>query len=357
MRSPTFSWPDWLAGLDNTLRQPVRLRIEGERVALPGPAMTPYLVGLLVLLGMLGTFLGMVVTLNGAVTALESTADLPTMRAALTAPVRGLGLSFGTSVAGVAASAMLGLVSALCRRERLQAAQGLDTLVATVLRGFSAAQQREDNAQALQRQAQALPALVDAVQRMTDRLGEHSLALHERLLAGQDRFHREAQAAYTGLAGAVEQSLKTSVADSSRQAAAAIQPVAEAALAGLAQQAARLQAALADTTATRLDGVAARFDSAVGSVTGTWAASLAEQQRSQAQWGSAVQAALAEVSGAFGQRAVALGLQYLQVIHAPHQGRDHDAVADDGRQTGYTVVIGKAKCHADGEQQGHLAKH
>ena len=93
---------DWLATLHPSLRNPVRLRVEGERIALPGPAMTPYLVGLLVLLGMLGTFVGMVVTLNGAVMALETTTDLPTIRAALAAPVKGLGLAFGTSVAGVA---------------------------------------------------------------------------------------------------------------------------------------------------------------------------------------------------------------------------------------------------------------
>ncbi|MCK6410727.1 MAG: helix-hairpin-helix domain-containing protein, partial [Thauera sp.] len=68
-----------------SLHNPVRLRIEGERSGLPGPAVTPYLVGLLVLLGMLGTFLGMVVTLNGAVLALESTTDLHTIRAALAA--------------------------------------------------------------------------------------------------------------------------------------------------------------------------------------------------------------------------------------------------------------------------------
>ena len=111
--------------------------------------MTPYLVGLLVLLGMLGTFLGMVVTLNGAVMALESTTDLPTIRAALAAPVKGLGLAFGTSVAGVAASAMLGLVSALCRRERLQAAQALDARIATSLRPFSLAHQREQTLESL----------------------------------------------------------------------------------------------------------------------------------------------------------------------------------------------------------------
>jgi hypothetical protein len=55
----------WLARLHPSLQNAVRLRIEGERVALPGPSLTPYLAGLLVLLGMLGTFLGMVVTLNG----------------------------------------------------------------------------------------------------------------------------------------------------------------------------------------------------------------------------------------------------------------------------------------------------
>ena len=91
-------------------------------MGLPGPALTPYLVGLLVMLGMLGTFLGMVVTLNGAVFALEGTSDLQAIRSAFAAPIKGLGLAFGTSVAGVASSAMLGLMSALSRRERMQAA-------------------------------------------------------------------------------------------------------------------------------------------------------------------------------------------------------------------------------------------
>jgi hypothetical protein len=101
-------------------------------------------VGLLVMLGMLGTFLGMVVTLNGAVFALEDTTDLPAIRSALAAPVKGLGLAFGTSVAGVAASAMLGLLSALSRRERMLTAQLLDTRIATVFRGFSLTQQRQE---------------------------------------------------------------------------------------------------------------------------------------------------------------------------------------------------------------------
>ncbi|KAF1045259.1 MAG: hypothetical protein GAK38_03097 [Xylophilus sp.] len=123
----------WLERLHASLRNAVRLRIEGQRVALPGPALAPALAGLLVLLGMLGTFLGMVVTLQGTGAALQSAADLQAVRASLSAPVRGLGLAFGASIAGVGASAMLGLMVALARRERQQAAQLLDARIADTL--------------------------------------------------------------------------------------------------------------------------------------------------------------------------------------------------------------------------------
>src|SRR5690606_21503690 len=116
---------EWLAQVPVALRQSVRLRVEGERTGLPGPSLTPYLAGLLVLLGMLGTFLGMVVTLRGTGAALEQASDLQAIRASLAVPVRGLGFAFGTSIAGVAGSAMLGLFSALCRRERQLVAQNL----------------------------------------------------------------------------------------------------------------------------------------------------------------------------------------------------------------------------------------
>ncbi|HEY0884934.1 MAG TPA: hypothetical protein VGE20_06620, partial [Ramlibacter sp.] len=147
----------WLERVPASLRNAVRLRIEEERGALPGPALTPYLVGLLVMLGMLGTFVGMIVTFQGAVFALEGSADLQAMRAALAEPIKGLGLSFGTSVAGVAASAMLGLMSAVSRRERLEVARQLDQRIATVLRPLSLSHQRRETFRALQAQAGALP--------------------------------------------------------------------------------------------------------------------------------------------------------------------------------------------------------
>ncbi len=61
----------WLARLHPSLRNATRERITGQRVGLPGPVFTPYLAGLLVMLGLLGTFMGMVETLQGAVLALE----------------------------------------------------------------------------------------------------------------------------------------------------------------------------------------------------------------------------------------------------------------------------------------------
>ena len=224
---------DWLCNVHTSLRNPVRLRIEGERLGLPGPALTPYLVGLLVMLGMLGTFLGMVVTLNGAVFALEGSADLSAMRAAFSAPIRGLGLAFGTSIAGVAASAMLGLMSALSRRERLQAGQLLDTAIATTLRKFSHTHQRQEAYKALQAQSGVLPAVADTLQQVMVQMERMSHQLNERLLSNQETFHAEVKTVYTDLASSVEQSLRDSLSQSAQLAAQSIKPVMEATMTSL----------------------------------------------------------------------------------------------------------------------------
>ena len=56
---PLAALADWLPKVPAGLRNAVRQRIEAERSAFPGLALTPYLIGLLVMLGMLGTFLGL----------------------------------------------------------------------------------------------------------------------------------------------------------------------------------------------------------------------------------------------------------------------------------------------------------
>ena len=250
---------EWLQQVPAALQNAVRLRIEGERVALPGPGITPYLVGLLVLLGMLGTFLGMVVTLNGAVLALESTTDLQTIRSALAAPVKGLGVAFGTSVAGVATSAMLGLISALCRRDRLQVGQLLDSRIAGVLRDFSLAHQRQETFKALQAQSQALPDLVGKLDAMMNQMAEQNRLLGERLLAGQESFHSEAKTLYTDLAQSVDQSLKASLKDSATVAAETIQPVVTATMTGIANETRDLHEKLFGTVQGQLEGIAGQL--------------------------------------------------------------------------------------------------
>lgn len=307
---PGAALAPWLVALDPSLHNAVRLRVEGERVAMPGPALTPYLTGLLVLLGMLGTFLGMVVTLKGTGLALENATDVEAIRASLAAPVKGLGLAFGTSVAGVAASAMLGLMSALVRRERQGASRQLDAVVATTLRTHSRAhqgeRQREQALQLLQAQSEAMPALVAQLQALVAQMAAQGQSLQDRLVAGQAAFHQETKQAYTGLAASVDQSLKASLADSARLAGAAIEPAVQATMAGLAKEAAVLRDALGAAAQQQLDGVTSRLDTLTATLSERWQAALAEQQRHGAALTHDLQAGLERFTGNADQRSATL---------------------------------------------------
>lgn len=297
---------EWLQKVPTALKNAVRLRIEGERVALPGPGITPYLVGLLVLLGMLGTFLGMVVTLNGAVLALESTTDLHTIRSALAAPVKGLGVAFGTSVAGVATSAMLGLISALCRRDRRQVGQLLDSKVASVLRGFSLTHQRQETFKALQAQSQALPELVGKLDAMMRQMADHHRQLGEQLLTGQQSFHAAAKSLYADLAQSVDQSLKTSLKDSATVAAQTIQPVVTATMASIAEETRGLHDKLFGTVERQLDGITGQFVQTVSTVSDTWTQALRRHEQATEAQHQQQQAALTAYANSFEQRSTAL---------------------------------------------------
>ncbi|MCR6475893.1 DUF802 domain-containing protein [Variovorax sp. ZS18.2.2] len=306
MTAPPASLGEWLDKLHPSLRNAVRLRIEGERVGLPGPSLTPYLAGLLVLLGMLGTFLGMVVTLNGTGTALESASDLQAMRASLAAPVKGLGVAFGTSLAGVATSATLGLLSALSRRDRMQAGQLLDARIATTLRVFSQAHQREESFKLLQRQGEAMPVLVDRLQLMMATMERQSQALNERLISSQDSFHGKAEAVYAGLASSVGQSLKEGLADSARIAGATIQPVVEATMAGIARETAALHATVEQGVQRQLDGLSTRFETNTTTVADIWKTALAGQQRTSEAQAKDLRTALDQFTQTFEQRSASL---------------------------------------------------
>ena len=265
---------DWLITLPAELQNPVRQRIEGEKTGLPGPALTPYLVGLLVMLGMLGTFLGMVVTLNGAVFALEGSSNVAGIRAAFSEPIKGLGLAFGTSVAGVATSAMLGLMSSLARRERAQASQALDTLTHSSLRGFSLTHQRQETFRALQQLSQALPQVVQQLEALMAQMAETSQQMNERLLANQQNFHSQVQTAYTGLAQSVDQSLRSSLSQSLQLASDGIRPVVQATMTQLTEQAQTMNERLLLNTQQQLGELQTQMAATAATVAQTSAQTL-----------------------------------------------------------------------------------
>lgn len=286
---------DWLNRLDLSLQNAVRLRIEGERVALPGPVFTPYLVGLLVMLGLLGTFVGMVVTLNGAVLALESTTELHAIREGLAAPIKGLGLAFGTSVAGVAASAMLGLMSTLSRRERVHATRELDHQIATTFRPFSLVHNRQETYKALQQQAQALPLLVDRLQQMGEQLANMGQQISHTLVDNQQQFHQGVQGVMTELARSVDGSLKQTLADSGRMAGESLAPIVTAAMQEITQQARSTQNDLRTATQEQL--------TALGTTASTLLADQARQDGERLQqWKGALDDVTRSLAAQFSQQ-------------------------------------------------------
>lgn len=232
LHEPIDDLSSWLQQLHPSLQNPTQARIEGERVGLPSPIVTPYLVGLLVMLGLLGTFVGMVDTLKGAVAALQGTNELEAIRAGLAAPIQGLGLAFGTSVAGVAASAMLGLMSTLSRRERMMATRQLDQHIAGSLKNFSLSYNRQQTYQALQQQADALPAVAETLHTLSRSIEQMGQQLAETLTTNQNQFQQNVEQHYQQLATNVEHKLQTAIeansrlaADTSKQCVDSIQPL------------------------------------------------------------------------------------------------------------------------------------
>ena len=332
-QQPLVDLGGWLERMHSSLRNPVRQRIDGERVPLPGPALAPYLVGLLVMLGMLGTFLGMVVTFNGAVFALEASSSLESIRAALAAPIKGLGLSFGTSVAGVAASAMLGLMSALCRRERLAALRTLDARIVSELRPFSAAHRRQEMFEALQAQAQAMPLIAERLQGLMEGLERRHEQLNGQLQDQQQVFHREAAAAYTQLATTVGASLHDSLGASARMAGETIRPVVEQAMATLAQEAERSHQRLREATGVQMHALTAQWESTARQVADTWTEALDRHTQTQDQQAVQLGSALQSITQTLEQRTTAL-LATLQETVAQSQAAQ--LAADQQRLAGWS---------------------
>ncbi|CAD2252981.1 DUF802 domain-containing protein [Xanthomonas arboricola pv. juglandis] len=316
---------EWLERLHPSLRNAVRLRIKGERVALPAPVLTPYLVGLLVLLGMLGTLLGMMATLKGTGFALQSATDLQAIRGSLAAPVEGLAFAFGTSIAGVATSAMLGLLSALCRRERLQAVQRLDLKIASELHPHSDAHQRGEVFKLQQQQSALMPTLIDRLQTLMRSIEQQSIAADERLAAQQAEFHARSEAAYARLATAMQQSLQSGVAESARAVGAALQPAMEATMTSIARDTAALHERLTHAVQQQLDGITSGFQHSANAAAAHWSSALAAQERAQQALDTRLQTTLEQITQQTTAVQDGVGTAVQQQLHALNDGFQHSA--------------------------------
>ncbi len=269
---------DWLLSVPTALRGAVQLRLQGMRVALPGLALAPAIAGLLVLLGMLGTFIGLVITLSSTASALGASADLAALRTALGAPIQGLGLAFSASVAGVAGSAMLGLMVALARRERAAAGALLDAALQGWLRPLTSAakQAKEQEAAAaaqLAREHQKQVELAALLQQFTGQIAE-------QLSAQNRQFHDETSKAYLALAQSVDATLRSSLNDAAKEAGAAMQTSAKSAMAGIASEAGALHERVGQVVSEQLSGLAAQFEAGAERMQHQQA--LAAQQQTEA---------------------------------------------------------------------------
>ncbi len=196
----------WMATLPLSWRSPVRERVEGRSMALPVLALTPYLVGLLVMLGMLGTFLGMLASLSGTAFALNSLNDIQGIRDAFARPIQGLGLAFGASVAGVATSALLGLMSTWVRRERAELWLRMDS-EAESLAMFSNRYRQIQQWEELLTNSRALPEWLSQMNVWMTRMQDLQSQLNEQWLARQSQHHQEIAQAHQVQALALSKAL------------------------------------------------------------------------------------------------------------------------------------------------------
>jgi hypothetical protein len=168
----------------------LRARLEQAPVPNLGESVAPFLTGLLVMLGLLGTLLGLFETVRGAGMALTSSTDVDALRRTLSAPIEGLTRSFGCSAAGISASAMLGLAVALVRRRESRVLRAVLAYASGPLRILSPLRRQARALEQLAGQGSALPdasVALDKVGKQLGALADRLVSLQETGLAAQQR--------------------------------------------------------------------------------------------------------------------------------------------------------------------------
>lgn len=179
----------------------LRARLEHAPSPSLGENTAPFLTGLLVMLGLLGTLLGLFQTVSGAGHALTASTDVDALRRSLSAPIDGLTRSFGCSAAGISASAMLGLALALVRRRENRMLRGVYNYATGPLRVQSPVRRQARALEQLVSQGQALPDATAALEGVGTKLGHLSnelVELQQTALKSQQRAFSELLAALRG---------------------------------------------------------------------------------------------------------------------------------------------------------------
>ncbi|MGH1373761.1 MAG: hypothetical protein ACRBBW_17095 [Cellvibrionaceae bacterium] len=280
VKEPVNDLESWLSRVDVGVRESTRLRVKGEHVGLPVPVLTPYLIGLLVMLGLLGTFIGMVDMLQGAVTALKGSTELEAVRAGLAEPIGGLGLAFGTSVAGVAASAALGLMSTLSRRDRLAASRYLDRKINQVFCEFSLLQKRERTFDILQTQSKLMPDVSQRLMQLSENLEAFCQDLGERLLENQKSFNDSVDRHFSGLTESVSQALSENLSANVRRSTEIVEPALVALTDQVAQQTQSTQKVLTQSVAEQIEKIGDTLQTQSDALAEHWQSGLEAQQQS-----------------------------------------------------------------------------
>lgn len=310
--NPVDHLETWLDRLDPSLRGAVRQRVEGERAGLPAPVLTPYLVGLLVMLGLLGTFVGMVDTLRGAVAALEGTTELIAIRQGLAAPINGLGMAFGTSVAGVATSAMLGFMSTIHRRRRILETRRLDAQIPIDFKIFSLAHSQRETFQALRRQSHSLPAVAGMLETVAGKLDQ----LGDALLDSQARFQQSTDDRYARLADTMDQKLDSYLSANVHQVGEAVKSVVDGVMQTLAQETASVHRHLSRLNQEALDGINQKMVGLGQDLAASWRHMIADHQAA----GEAILERMQDTFKAFLQQHDQAAVSILDTIDASAKG-------------------------------------
>jgi hypothetical protein len=178
-----------IAATREPLRARLLARLSGSLAPAGPPLVSSYLLGLLVMVGLLGTFLGLFETLHGAREALTQSGDVVALRAGLAAPMQGLARAFGTSAAGVCASAMLGFAVLAVRRAEARVHQRIAAFGAGAGASLSVQGRMLAALEALVAQGASLPAAAASLGAVVASV--ESLTRDSAQRASEDRAHAD----------------------------------------------------------------------------------------------------------------------------------------------------------------------